>query len=57
MRYALMFFAMMLTACSTEPFVTDDGSAAAQSAKDTVQQQAEHPILVVPGGTPPSGRF
>ena len=57
MRYALMFCVAMLSACATEPFVTDDGSAAAQSAKDTVQQQAEHPILVVPGGTPPSGRF
>ena len=57
MRYALMFCVAMLSACASEPFVTDDGSAAAQSAKDTVQQQAEHPILVVPVYQSPSGHF
>jgi len=47
----------LISACATEPFVTDEGSAAYKSAEDTVRQQAEHPIQVVPDGIPPSERF
>lgn len=53
-RVMVCLLLLGLIGCANEPFVTDEGSAAAKSAEQDARYHAEHPIIPVraPGSTP-----